>query len=103
MDALSECEAALTLAHGLNPQTIGIIRLDNVQNYLFQRDTSVGRQNKLNIGLAPTYYEIELDGVANTTALLCHVVHILWINYDHCLKVWYVNAHRELVCGNSNF
>ncbi|KAF8191273.1 hypothetical protein BJ912DRAFT_295157 [Pholiota molesta] len=63
MDALSECEAALTLSHGLNPATIGIIRLDNVQNYLFQRDTSMGRQNRLNIGLAATYYEIELDGV----------------------------------------
>ncbi|KAF8958799.1 hypothetical protein BDZ97DRAFT_1940816 [Flammula alnicola] len=48
MRALSEHEAAVTLEHGRNPNTIGIIRLDN---------------NRLNIGLAATYYEINLDGV----------------------------------------
>ncbi|KAF8166678.1 hypothetical protein BJ912DRAFT_1092378 [Pholiota molesta] len=67
MDALSECEAALTLSHGLDPSTIGVIRLDNVQNYLVQRDTAIGRQNRLNIGLAATYYEIELDGIDIST------------------------------------
>ncbi|KAJ3506750.1 hypothetical protein NLJ89_g6695 [Agrocybe chaxingu] len=32
-------------------------------NYLPQRDPSIGRENKLNIGIAATYYEIELEGV----------------------------------------
>ena len=59
MRALSEHEAAITLAHGRNPNTIGIIRLDNVQNYLLQRDPAIGRENKMNIGIAATYYEVD--------------------------------------------
>ncbi|KAF8185692.1 hypothetical protein BJ912DRAFT_1060520 [Pholiota molesta] len=62
MRSLSEHEAAVTLEHGRDPNSIGIIRLDNVQNYLLQRDHAIGRENQLNIGLAATYYEINLDG-----------------------------------------
>ncbi|KAF8174754.1 hypothetical protein BJ912DRAFT_1024608 [Pholiota molesta] len=62
MRSLSEHEAAVTLEHGRDPNSIGIIRLDNVQNYLLQRDHAIGRENRLNIGLAATYYEINLDG-----------------------------------------
>ncbi|KII90822.1 hypothetical protein PLICRDRAFT_123648 [Plicaturopsis crispa FD-325 SS-3] len=56
---LSLQEAKVTEAHGRDPNTVGIIRLDNVQNYLRQRDHRVGRQNKLNIGIAATYFEVE--------------------------------------------
>lgn len=59
MRVLSEHEAAVTLAHGQNPNSVGVIRLDNVQNYLLQRNPGIGRENKLNIGLAATYYEVE--------------------------------------------
>ncbi|KII83514.1 hypothetical protein PLICRDRAFT_119348 [Plicaturopsis crispa FD-325 SS-3] len=59
MRALSEQEAKVTEAHGRDPTTVGIIRLDNVQNYLLQRDRRIGRQNKLNIGIAATYFEAE--------------------------------------------
>ncbi|KIM36098.1 hypothetical protein M413DRAFT_428012 [Hebeloma cylindrosporum] len=43
MRTLSEHEGAVTLAHGSDPKTIGIIRLDNVQNYLLQRDPAMDR------------------------------------------------------------
>ena len=59
MRALSEHEAAVTLEHGSRADTLGVIRLDNVQNYLIQRDPGIGRENKLNIGLAATYYEVD--------------------------------------------
>jgi len=59
MRALSQHEAAVTLAHGLSPNKIGKIGTDNVQNYLIQRDHGIGRENKLNIGLAATYYEFD--------------------------------------------
>ena len=59
MRILSEQEAAVTLAHGQDPNSIGVIRLDNVQNYLLQRRPGIGRESKLNIGLAATYYEVE--------------------------------------------
>ena len=36
MRVLSEREAATTLLHGTDPDFVGIIRLDNVQNYLIQ-------------------------------------------------------------------
>ncbi|KAF8193655.1 hypothetical protein BJ912DRAFT_1091531 [Pholiota molesta] len=103
MDALSECEAALTLAHGLNPATIGVIRLDNVQNYLFQRDTSMGRQNRLNIGLAATYYEIELDGVDISAFDLENVQHTRSQQSRksftfHKLHELVDDAHIEAVC-----
>jgi len=45
---------------------VGIIRLDNVQNYLRLRDFRIGRENKMNIGIAATFTEIE--GV-NSSAL----------------------------------
>ena len=59
MRALSEHEAAVTLEHGSRADTLGVICLDNVQNYLIQRDPGIGQENKLNIGLAATYYEVD--------------------------------------------
>ena len=59
MCILSEHEAAITLAHGQDPNSIGVIRFDNVQNYLLQCRPGIGRESKLKIGLAATYYEVE--------------------------------------------
>jgi hypothetical protein len=56
---LSQQEAAVTLAHGRNPEKCGKLIFDNIQNYLRQRDTHIGRENTLNIGIAATYVEIE--------------------------------------------
>ena len=62
MRVLSEREAATTLLHGTDPDSVGVIRLDNVQNYLIQRNPAIGRENKLNVGLSATYYEV--DGIS---------------------------------------
>ena len=59
MCVLSECEVEKTLQHGADVDSIGVIRLDNVQNYLIQRNPAIGHENKLNIGLSATYYEVE--------------------------------------------
>ncbi|KAF5328076.1 hypothetical protein D9619_013640 [Psilocybe cf. subviscida] len=55
--ALAKHEAFVTFAHGRDPETLGFIFLDNVQNYILQRDPGIGRENKLIIGIAATYYE----------------------------------------------
>lgn len=56
---LSDQAASDTLAHGLDPTKCGKIVFDNVQNYHRQRDFRIGRENKLNIGMAATYIELE--------------------------------------------
>lgn len=58
---LSDQAASDTLKHGLDPTKFGKIVFDNVQNYHRQRDFRIGRENKLNIGMAATY--IELEGI----------------------------------------
>ncbi|KAH9949518.1 hypothetical protein B0H21DRAFT_672644, partial [Amylocystis lapponica] len=57
MEALALHEAALLKAHGQDPRSFGVIWMDNVQNYLLQRDPRLGRENTLNIGIAATYVE----------------------------------------------
>ncbi|KAL0063202.1 hypothetical protein AAF712_009900 [Marasmius tenuissimus] len=54
---LSKQEAEITYQHGSNENTMGIIRFDNEQNYHAQRDSRIGRRNRLIIGLGATYYE----------------------------------------------
>lgn len=66
LKSLSKQEAEVTLAHGRDPDTIGFICFDNVQHYLPFRDHCIesGRQldaGKLIIGMAATYYEIDMD------------------------------------------
>jgi hypothetical protein len=53
----------VTLAHGRSANTLGVIVYDNVQNYHIQRDQAIGRENHLNIGLAATYYEVDIDDI----------------------------------------
>jgi tetrahydromethanopterin S-methyltransferase subunit F len=45
--------------HGCDPTKWGIIRLDNVQQYIRQRDLCIGRENKMQIGIAATHFETE--------------------------------------------
>jgi hypothetical protein len=43
MRSLAEQEAIATKAHGRDPDKWGILRLDNVQQYICQRDELDGR------------------------------------------------------------
>ncbi|KAG6824881.1 hypothetical protein H0H92_005539 [Tricholoma furcatifolium] len=52
-------EAAIISAHASNPQTAGCAQIDNVQNYLLQRDHRIGRENKMNVGIAGIYIELD--------------------------------------------
>ncbi|KAG5646777.1 hypothetical protein H0H81_008145, partial [Sphagnurus paluster] len=57
---LSTYEGDLIREHASNPDTSGCSQVDNVQNFLIQRDPHIGRENKMNISIAGIY--IELDG-----------------------------------------
>jgi Family of unknown function (DUF6589) len=61
LKGLSAHESEVTLTHGRNPTKWGMIQFDNVQNYLRQRDARIGRENKMNVGMAAIY--VELEGV----------------------------------------
>ena len=49
------------MAHGRSANALGVIVYNNVQNYHIQHDQAIGRENRLNIGLAATYYEVDID------------------------------------------
>ena len=59
MRCLADLETAAAQAHGRDPTKWGIIRLDNVQQYIRQRDLRIGHENKMQIGIAATYFETE--------------------------------------------
>ena len=59
MRTLADQEASVTQAHGRDATKWGIIRLDNVQQYIRQRDLRIGREDKMQIGIAATYFENE--------------------------------------------
>jgi len=61
MRALSKHEAAVTLAYGIDPSALGVYQMDTFQKFEVHCDPAIGRENKVNIGLATTYYEIDLD------------------------------------------
>ncbi|KAF8159987.1 hypothetical protein B0H34DRAFT_674255 [Crassisporium funariophilum] len=44
--------------HGRDSNTTGFMVIDNIQNYLRQRDLQIGLNNQMNIGLAATYCEV---------------------------------------------
>lgn len=58
LEGLADHEAQVVRAHGQDATSVGIIWLDNVQNYHLQRDMRLGRENTLNIGIAATYVEL---------------------------------------------
>ena len=65
MRALSQHEASVTLDHGRSANMLGVIVYDNVQNYHIQRDhwQAIGQENRLNIRLVATYYEVDVDDI----------------------------------------
>ncbi|KAG2116380.1 hypothetical protein DEU56DRAFT_919219 [Suillus clintonianus] len=59
LQMLSVREADETRLLGQHLTKRGVLVIDNVQNYLRQRDSRIGRSNTMNIGLAGTYIELE--------------------------------------------
>ncbi|RDB30543.1 hypothetical protein Hypma_007322 [Hypsizygus marmoreus] len=60
---LSAHEADLIRVHASDPNTCGAVQIDNVQNYLLQRDMRIGRENRMNVGIAGIYVELDGAGV----------------------------------------
>ncbi|KAH9924246.1 hypothetical protein B0H21DRAFT_712469 [Amylocystis lapponica] len=61
LEDLAAHKATVVQALGRDSTKFGTIFLDNMQNYLCQRDARVGRENTLNIGITATY--VEASGV----------------------------------------
>ncbi|KAG1887445.1 uncharacterized protein F5891DRAFT_1199909 [Suillus fuscotomentosus] len=59
LQMLSVREADETRLLGQHLTKRGVLVIDNIQNYLRQRDSRIGRSNMMNIGLAGTYIELE--------------------------------------------
>lgn len=59
LKSLATHEASITQDHARDKTLHGFLQFDNVQNYTRQRDHHVGRTNKMNIGIAATYCELE--------------------------------------------
>jgi hypothetical protein len=59
LSGLSTHEATLTITHAQDPTTVCGLQVDNVQNFLHQCDLWIGRENKMNIGLAGIFIEVE--------------------------------------------
>ncbi|PPR02512.1 LOW QUALITY PROTEIN: hypothetical protein CVT26_011996 [Gymnopilus dilepis] len=59
LNDLATYEAINTREHARDPTKFGFLQFDNVQNYMRQRDHRMGRVNKMNIGIAATYCELE--------------------------------------------
>jgi hypothetical protein len=59
MRALSDEEAGVIRALGSDLTKWGVMRIDNVQNFLPQQDKRIGRGNKMTIGIAGTYMELD--------------------------------------------
>lgn len=66
LKGLSLHEADVTLAHATDLTKLGFLQFDNVQNYSRKRDQRIGYSNKMNVGTAGTY--CELEGVDITSA-----------------------------------
>jgi hypothetical protein len=59
LSGLSSHEAKVTLTQAQDPTSVPALQIDNVQNYLGQRDLRIGRENKMNVGIAGIYIEVE--------------------------------------------
>ena len=60
LEGLSFQEAKLVMEKGKTVN--GVVVMDNVQNYLIQRDARIGHINTMNVGIAATF--IELEGIS---------------------------------------
>ena len=47
------------MLRGRDPSVVGIIWLDNIQNYLCLQDFCIRQENKMNIGIVATFMEVE--------------------------------------------
>lgn len=59
LKGLANHEKLLTKAHARDLMKLGFLQFDNVQNYSRKRDHRIGSSNKMNIGIAATYCELE--------------------------------------------
>lgn len=64
---LADQEGTVTRAHGCDPKKWGLMRIDNVQQYIRQRDLRIGREHRMQIGIAATYFEMDsfVEGAAD--------------------------------------
>jgi len=60
LEGLSSQEAKLVMEKGRTVN--GVVVMDNVQNYLIQRDARIGRINTMNVGIVATF--IKLEGIS---------------------------------------
>jgi len=65
---LADQETAATQAHGRDASKWGIMWIDNVQQYIRQRDLRIGRENQMKVGIAATYFEIDPEGFVEGAA-----------------------------------
>lgn len=61
LHSLADQEAEVTRLAGRDKTKWGILRLDNVQQYVKQRDMRIGRENAMRVGIAATYFEIPTE------------------------------------------
>jgi len=107
--SLANQETIITKEVGRDPTKWGILRLDNVQQYVHQRDLRIGRENKMNIGIGATYFEIEdfkpvaadlddkLARIAENKRKDLTVEQLLsWINQEHLETVGVLHWLRTL-------
>lgn len=59
LKGLSQHEAKITMAHATDPTKLGFLQFDNVQNYSRKRDQRIGHSNRMIVGTAATYCELE--------------------------------------------
>ena len=59
LEELSQQEARLVDERARDHTRAGVVVMDNIQNYLMQRDIRIGRMHTMNVGLAATYVELE--------------------------------------------
>ena len=98
LEELSQQEARLIVERARDHTRAGVVVMDNVQNYLMQRDIRIGRTHTMNVGLAATY--VELEGI-HLNALRCHCNHRLLCIEDvavpgmlsSCKAVYRVYSH----------
>ncbi|KAF8983551.1 hypothetical protein BDQ17DRAFT_1437367 [Cyathus striatus] len=58
LERLAKDQAVTIAEHGCDPSKVGFLVFDNVQNYLRAQDQRIGSTNKMTIGLAATYCEL---------------------------------------------
>lgn len=59
LEELANHETLVTAAHAQDPSKVGFWQGDNVQNYSKPQEHRIGRGNRMNIGIAATYCELE--------------------------------------------